>query len=186
MDIQIVNYSFNKVAKTITFTDFTSISKKRLRVISNTVNGEVIYSASRKSPNLGGVVVGNVLTLQYDTSLMDNNDDLQIIYNNTNTAATEELLELLRDQMENDATLAKQLAQLLKPLSIIASASGRLQVEVPNTVAVTAAQATAANLNANVSVLTNQVNMGGLNALDLQFNMAHAAWNNGLRMNVTF
>jgi hypothetical protein len=36
-----------------------------------------------------------------------------------------------------------------------------------------------------VSTMINQTNIGGLNALDMQFNMARV-WNTGIRNNITF
>jgi hypothetical protein len=37
-----------------------------------------------------------------------------------------------------------------------------------------------------VSTMINQTNIGGLNALDMQFNMARVSWNTGIRNNITF
>jgi hypothetical protein len=72
------NYSFNKSAKTITFTDFAAISLDRVMLITNVTAGIIIYQFNDAS--LGGSASGNVLTLTCNTSSMNNSDKLQIIY----------------------------------------------------------------------------------------------------------
>jgi hypothetical protein len=68
--------------------------------------------------------------------------------------------------VENDDMSMKQLLQLLKPLGIIQSGTGRLVIDV-NTETIN----TVGAVN-TVSTMINQTNIGGLNALDMQFNMA--------------
>jgi len=68
MKIRINNYAFNKTAKTVTFTDYTSISLDGLLLVTNVASNVIIYNFA--SPALGGTVSGNVLTLDYDTSSM--------------------------------------------------------------------------------------------------------------------
>lgn len=73
------NYTFDKTAKTITFTDFTSgIALERLYLITNTTRNKILYQFN--STSLNATVSGNVLHLTTDTSSMDNQDKLQIIY----------------------------------------------------------------------------------------------------------
>ena len=74
----IKNYSFDKTAKTVTFSDFGSISLDRLFLITNVTSNTIIYQFNDSS--LGGTVAGNVLTLTYNTGSMANTDKLQIIY----------------------------------------------------------------------------------------------------------
>jgi len=74
----IKNYSFNKAAKTVTFTDFGSISLDRIYLITNVTSNVLIYQFNNNA--LGGTVSTNVLTLTFDTSTMNNTDKLQIIY----------------------------------------------------------------------------------------------------------
>jgi hypothetical protein len=82
--------------------------------------------------------------------------------------------------IENDDMSMKQLLQL-KPLGIIQS--GRLVIDV-NTVG-SGTITTVGTVN-TVSTMINQTNIGGLNALDMQFNMARVSWNTGIRNNITF
>jgi len=195
MKVLLDNYTFNKTSKQITFTDYTAIELERILLITNSTDNIIIFNFA--SPGAGGTVSGNILTLQYDTSLMDNTDRLQIFYEDPAIAASETLLALVKEQIDNDSRLGRQLAQLLKPLGIVSSGTGKLNIEALVT------QPTAANLTATVSIaaaqtlatvtnvstlatLTNQANIGSLNALDLQYNMAQTAWQAGLRKNLTF
>jgi len=78
MKIKIENYTFNKTAKTITFTDYGSIQLDKILGVINTTTGNIIYTPI--DSNLNGTVTGNVLTLDYDTSSMNNTDKLLIYY----------------------------------------------------------------------------------------------------------
>jgi len=70
------DYVFNHTAKTITFTNAVDI--KNLGIIVNQADGIQIYNAL--DPALVGTLVGQVLTLTYDTSSMSDSDSLQIFY----------------------------------------------------------------------------------------------------------
>lgn len=74
----IKNYTFDKTAKTVTFSDFASIRLERVLLITNVTAGVIVYQFN--NPSLGGAAAGNTLTLAYDTSAMANTDNLQIIY----------------------------------------------------------------------------------------------------------
>lgn len=80
MKQQVINYSFDKTAKTVTFTDYTSISLDRILLIVNTTKNIIIYNFADATK--GGTVATNVLTLAYDTSSMANTDKLLIYYEN--------------------------------------------------------------------------------------------------------
>lgn len=107
MKIQIKNYTFNKTAKTVTFTDYTSIDLDGILLITNVTSNKIIYNFAK----IGGTVLNNVLTLDYDTSLMSDNDDLQIFYEDGQTSTdvfNEESLWLLRRMvklMESNGTV---------------------------------------------------------------------------------
>jgi hypothetical protein len=79
----IENYSFDKTAKTVTFTDFVSINKKGILGVVNATSGVVIYQPNKAGYT--GTVLTNVLTLAYDTSAMNNADTLIIIYDDLTT-----------------------------------------------------------------------------------------------------
>lgn len=79
----IINYTFNAAGKTITFTDFASIDKEKILLITNVTTGGIIYNFSKS--DMRGTVAGNVLTLAASTSGMNNSDDLMIFYQEQDT-----------------------------------------------------------------------------------------------------
>jgi hypothetical protein len=95
----IENYTFNPTEKTITFNDYDFIFLERVLLITNVTRNEIIYSFA--DPSKGGSVSGNVLTLNYDTSDMDDTDKLQIWYEDVELPALEggninDLLQLFK------------------------------------------------------------------------------------------
>jgi len=74
MKKQITNYTFNASARTITFNDYTSINLNDILLVVNTNTNLIIYNFAA----LGGSVLSNVLTLNYNTSTMSNADKLLI------------------------------------------------------------------------------------------------------------
>lgn len=83
MKTLVPNYTFNASAKTITFLNYPSISLDGLLLVTNTTDNIIIYNFA--SAGKGGTVSGNVLTLDYDTTSMDNSDNLQIFYDDPST-----------------------------------------------------------------------------------------------------
>ncbi len=78
MKIVISSYTFTASAGEIAFPDYTSILLERVLLIVNVTDNVIIYNFA---DNLkGGSAATNVLTLTYDTSLMDDTDDLLIFY----------------------------------------------------------------------------------------------------------
>ena len=78
MKIVVKNYTFNRAAKQITFTDYASITLENIFAIINATSNIVIFQSN--NPLFGGTVAGNVLTLTYDTSAMYDEDKLTIFY----------------------------------------------------------------------------------------------------------
>lgn len=107
------SYTFNKVAKTITFAGFTP-RLDRFLVITDVATNTIIYNFA--DPTKGGSVNGQVLTLDWNTNTVDyaNGDPLQIWYYDENYAAhammdiamsvkRDLMLARTRDPMENPA-----------------------------------------------------------------------------------
>jgi hypothetical protein len=86
----ITNYSFNHLTQTITFNDYASIDLERILLITNVTRNVIIYNFADSAKS--GIVNANVLTLTYSTSGMDDNDKLQIFYDDINPS-TEETLQ---------------------------------------------------------------------------------------------
>lgn len=75
-----LTYTFNKAAKTITFgARGGGIRQESIMMVFNATAGVIIYNPG--SPSKGGTVATNVLTLEYDTSAMNDSDKLIILYN---------------------------------------------------------------------------------------------------------
>jgi hypothetical protein len=74
------NYSFDKAAKTVTFTDFVAIRLDRVLLVTDVTNNTVIYQFN--SSALGGTANTNVLSLTFNTntSAFNNTDSLQVFY----------------------------------------------------------------------------------------------------------
>lgn len=103
----ISNYTFNPAARTISFTDYTSIDLEGLLLITNVTDNQIIYNFA--DPCFGGGVNGNTVTLTYDTTSMSNTDALQIYYDdNSEGPLTDELFHLfmrLSRIMQSNATV---------------------------------------------------------------------------------
>lgn len=80
MRVLVQNYTFDKVAKQISLTDYPSIVLENVLLITNVTNNSCIYQAN--DPQKGGTVSGNTITLDFDTNtaLFSNTDKLQIFY----------------------------------------------------------------------------------------------------------
>jgi len=76
------DYTFNKTAKTITFSStYTGLELAQIQLITDVTNSTVIYQFNKAG--YGGTLVGLVLTLAYDTTGagFNNTDNLMIIVN---------------------------------------------------------------------------------------------------------
>lgn len=76
------DYTFNKVAKTITFSSaYTGIELSQIQLITDVTNTTIIYQFNKTG--YGGTLAGLVLTLAYNTNTVafNNADDLMIIIN---------------------------------------------------------------------------------------------------------
>jgi hypothetical protein len=93
MKVLVTNYTFNASAKTVRFNNYSSIELNRLLLITNATRNTIIYNFA--NPALGGVVSGNIITLNSSTAGMSNNDALQIFYENEDVPATDQMITLL-------------------------------------------------------------------------------------------
>lgn len=91
MKLLIPNYTFDASAKTVTLTDYVTVRLDRLYLIINVTDNLIIYNLA--NGDIGATVATNVVTLEYDTTSMDDADKLEIFYDDPNvTAATNETL----------------------------------------------------------------------------------------------
>lgn len=103
MKIKIANYTFDALAKSVTFTDYTSIRLDSVLIITNVDTNKEIYNFG--CSGVGGTVVNNVLTLDFDTTSMSNTDKLQIFYDDpTLTHSTNETQVNVLDELKTKLT----------------------------------------------------------------------------------
>jgi hypothetical protein len=94
MKVLVEDYTFDKTLKTITFNSYPSIDIENILLITNiSFYSYQIYNFADSSAT--GTVLGNVLTLTVDTSLMSSTDKLQIWYENGLTPSSNEVLDAL-------------------------------------------------------------------------------------------
>lgn len=104
MKILVTSYTFDASAKTITFTGYGSISLESVLLITNVTDNIIIYNFA--AVGKGGTVATNVLTLDYDTTSMDDADDLQIFYDDTTISGDTTGLATSGKQDTGNASLA--------------------------------------------------------------------------------
>lgn len=83
----ITSYTFDASAKTITLSGYITIELERVLLITNVTDNVIIYNFA--GIGKGGSVATNVLTLDYDTTTMDDADDLQIYYDDSSEPTTQ-------------------------------------------------------------------------------------------------
>lgn len=110
----ITTYAFDASAKTIDFSAYSGFDIKRLQAVINAKNGALIYCVAVPAKGYSSFA-SNILTLEFDTTAMDDTDPLQIIYldNTEGTLATQTTLAaLLAKIIAAPATEAKQDAMI--------------------------------------------------------------------------
>ena len=166
MKTLIQNYTFDAVAKTITINEVSSINIEQLLLITNVSTNDIIYNFA--DSDLKATVLNNVITLNYNTSAMNNSDSLQIFvdFANTNFSELNEILQM------GIAEIVHQL-QSIRNDGGMADVSGRVRCAVE----------TLPTLGTCTNV-TNVTNMGGL-AMQLPYvAISNQSWGN-LRNKIT-
>ena len=99
MKIKVDKYLFDASAQIIKFLDYTTIDLERVLLITNATDNIIIYNFADATK--GGTVAANVLTLDYDTTSMDDADKLLIFYQEKDSDADNSDLNvhLLLDQI---------------------------------------------------------------------------------------
>ena len=172
MKVQLTNYAFDKTAKTVTFTDYTSIRLDSVLLITNVTDNIIIYNFAE--PTLGGTVATNVLTLIYDTSTMDDTDDLQIFYDDTDVQPSNvELQTTLNSLTETLQFLAVRLEVLASMANAGAPALRTIPIASVST-AVTGSVTVGTLTNFGTGVPANVVAWANQNLLSTQANINNA------------
>lgn len=115
MKILVEDYTFNKDNKQIMFTGRDCPgSLEEVLLITNVTTGDMIYNFADKLR--GGTLLGNTITLNFNTLTMSNSDRLQIFIES--------------DQHQNDVIM--MMANLLKTVSFARDPGDRMRVVVEN------------------------------------------------------
>lgn len=155
----IKNYTFNAAAKTVTFSDYAAIEHEGILLITNVVDGALLYNFA--DPALGGTVAGNVLTLEFDTTAMSDTDGLMVYYDDPDVLpATIDSVTDLRDYVEAVQDLLEQVSFL----SSVRGVAADLRVTLLSGTLTTLSTVTTVTTVTTVSALTNLVNIGGFSA----------------------
>lgn len=168
----ITNYTFNKTAKTIIFNDYTSINLEGLLMITNisNLNKPVLYQFNNLA--LTASIVGNVVTLGYDTTSMSNSDVLQIFYDDVDE----------NNRSSEEAMLLRKIIRLLDSNAVVDIQNRqKIAVEVMPTVAVSGSLTTAGS----VSTVTTLSQLSGVDAKQQLIDTARTAYAL-LRNQITF
>lgn len=89
--------TFNPIAKTIDFSSWSSFNINRLIAITNNTRNVLIYSIANSGTGLANIV-GNVITLQFDTTSHNASDQLSIMYD-PESQATETTLSTINTKL---------------------------------------------------------------------------------------
>ena len=153
MKILIPNYTFNAAAQTITFPGYSGLSLSSFLIITDTTVNIIIYNFA--DPAAGGILNGNVLTLDYNTTALSNSDKLLIYYDDGTIQARDATLQVMESQ--ND--LLRRMVKLLESQGTV-DASNRQRVSLDAVTFAAQMQVTASNapnFNVTASVIGGTV-----------------------------
>lgn len=164
-------YTFNKTAKTITFPDLGDIRLEGFQLITNVTTGTIIYQFN-SSAKLG-TISGNVLTLVYDTTTMNNTDKLQIIYHPIKNGYFQRSLALL-EQIKN---------AILRPEWMSQTANGKSlrTLTDPTSTLATVATVTTVTTVTTANTVTNLTNFNTIDSREVPWALQRANYIQGIR-----
>lgn len=169
MKRMIQNYAFDKTAKTVTLLDYTSVDLEGLLLITNVTDGAIIYNFA--DPAAGATVADNVITLEYDTTAMDNSDKLQVYYDDPDYLPTS------FDQQTDIKDLTEALLDAAEQISFLANVRGiasDLRVTLLSGALTSLATVTTVTTVSTVTSVSNIANMtaiGGLSTVPMLQNI---------------
>lgn len=164
-------YVFNKTNKTVTFTEVFDLSQ--LLLITDVTNNIIIYNFADNT--LGGTLVGNTLTLTYNTSALSDSDKLQIFIDEPNTDF-EQLTSLVQDGL---IEVVRQL-QSIRNDGGMADVAGRVRVALETSATVPISITANQDLRtvATVSTVTNLAQEGGFALQHQVMSLSNQGWGN--------
>lgn len=109
------SYTFSASAKTITVSGINTVELENFLLIVNATRNAIIYSPVALGK--GGSLVGNVLTLDFDTTSHADTDDIQIHY--ALTQSTDEISVLTKTKPHSRDKQNEQIAPLVNAAPVI-------------------------------------------------------------------
>lgn len=97
--------------------------------------------------------------------------------------------EIIDPATQQDLEALNMLLQLLKPLGIVNSGTGRILLDIGTIAAgalTSVGTVTTVSSVTSVASVANAAAVGGLNGFDLQYNAAHSAYAHCVLSNITF
>lgn len=91
------NYSFDASAKQVTLTGLDPIILEQVLGITNVASNQILYNPF--DPTRGGAISSNIITLDFDTTLMNDSDELMIIIDYADPATP--TIDIIRDSSSN-------------------------------------------------------------------------------------
>ena len=157
------SFVFDPASKTITFSG-VDLQLKNVLLITNVKTGDILYNFASKSQQCS--ISGNVITLTFDTTLMNAADELQIYVDIPSTYLG-----------ELSVYLRKLLHGVLFPSFVDRSLnSARISI-VSGSVGIATSQ--------TLATLTDQTNIGGYQAKGQVLNNNLNSWSNTVRRRFT-
>lgn len=105
------DYSFDATNGTVTVLNRSELlTKEGLMIITNVSSNDIIYNFACKG--FGGVINGNVLSLEYSTAGMSDSDELQIILYSEVDINQSNILDVLKTSSEQLSCLNSVLEEL--------------------------------------------------------------------------
>lgn len=166
------NYTFNHTSKKITFSDYSSILLSNILTVINVTAGIIIYLPNKSS--IGGSVIGNDLTLNYDTTQMNDSDSLLIYYDDPGKAALEDVVNEISNK---DLMIAiKNLLIAIANPSYVDKSVNAIRNQVQSGTITTVS---------TVSALTNVSQIDSIQGRLLMMNSNVNAWANSQRRTIS-
>lgn len=150
MKIIVDNYTFNSAASTITFSDYSNIHLNRVLLIVNVTTNTIIYNFA--NPALGGDVASNVLTLDYDTSVMSSGDILMIQYDDK----SRDIDAQVDTDVLNEIRSAVMAVAMARAADSTLRVSGSMNVSTISTITTLANMASVGGYSANQQIPATQ------------------------------
>ena len=174
MKVLFENYSFNPSTKQITLNTTDSITLEQLLVITNVTSNTIIYNFA--DPNTGGTISNNIITLNYNTTSMSSSDRLQIFLDINLTPASEETLNILKDQ-------AMFLRRIAKSTEVLSTQDGAQRQRI--TLDTVTAGVTLPTVT-TVGAVTSLTQFNGVDTREPIIQWARDAYANAIRNKITF